>query len=345
MILQLKLKYRQKAILEAIIEKHLLTAQPVSSSAVARKCGLGLSSATIRNIMAELEEMGCLEQPHISAGRVPTDKGYRYYVDQMIRIRGLTRKERENIFEELRSARKGVDDILTMACRVLSRIWGQLAIALGPGLTDGVLRRIDLIPVTSGRVMVVISVASGVIRTVFVEVDKAVNPDRLHEASHALNDRLSGVSLSTAWKAMGDEPERLSEGDPVIRQVLVRLARRISTQRLEEELHLEGTHRVLWQPEFESRDLVSTLLSVVEAKEPLARELSLFRYQQGPRVMIGREHSMAELNNLSMVAAGFSVGHVRGAIGILGPMRMQYAKLIPAVHFVAQSIGEILSRS
>jgi len=333
---------RQKAVLETIIEQFVMTAQPVSSATVARKSGLRLSSATIRNVMVELEDGGLLEQPHVSSGRIPTDKGYRVYVDKMMKIRGLTKREKQVITDHLRDACRDVDEILAMSCSILSTIWGQLAIALGPGLTGGILKRIDFIPVGEDRVMVVISVASGVIRTVFIEVDKTVAPAALERARKAINDRLTGLPLATAWNALGDEPERLSVGDPVVRQVLVRLVRSIAAHSLDGDLHLDGTYRVLDQPEFESRDLVTSLLSVVETRERLARELSLFRYQPKPRVMIGRENSLSEFTHLSIVASGVSFGQVRGAIGIIGPIRMQYAKLIPAVQYVAQSIGEIL---
>ncbi len=342
-MLSAEIEYRQKAVIEAIIEHHVLTARPVSSASVARKCGLGLSAASMRNVMAELEEAGYLEQPHTSAGRVPTDKGYRLYVDNMMKIRGLTKREKEVITEELKAARKDVDETLRMACQVLSRIWSHLALALGPGITDGILKRLDLIPVSSERILVVISVASGVIRTVFVEVDKEVDQRRLEATTRAVNERLAGLSLSTAWKVIGDEPSRFSQEDPVIRQVLVRLVKGIISSDLKNDLYLDGAYRVLVQPEFESRDLLGTLLRVVEAKEPLARELSLFRYQEGPRVMIGRENSVSELSHLSMVGAGFRVGRVRGAIGLLGPMRMPYSRLIPAVQFVARSIDDLLS--
>ncbi len=335
--------HRRRMVLETIVEHHVLTAQPVSSAMVAKKTGLGLSCATIRGIMADLEEEGYLEHRHVSAGRMPTDRGYRLYVDKLMRVRGLTKREKEVISEELTSATRVADEILKIACRVLSRIWGQLALGLGPGIGEGVLERIDLIPVASERVFVVVSIASGVMRTVMIDIDRSIDRDKLEASTRQLNDRLVGLPLSTVLTILGDEPGRFSGGNNAVRQVLVKLVKGVSKGGLDGDLYMDGTYRVLVQPEFESRAMTGAFLSVVEAREPLVRGLSLLRSEAGPRVMIGRENSVSELDQCSLVAAGYRVGRVSGAIGVLGPLRMPYSKLIPAVRFIAKSMGEMLS--
>lgn len=336
-------EHRRRAVLETIVEHHVLTAQPVCSTTVARRSGLHVSSATIRSAMAELESEGLLSQPHVSAGRIPTDKGYRLYVDKLMKVKGLTRKEREIISEELERSSRDTVDILRIACNVLSRIWGLLAVGLGPGISEGVLRRVDFIPVVADRVLVIVSIISGIIKTVMVEIDRSVDPDVLDNCAREINERLAGLSLSTALQVMANEPSRFSRGDHAVKQIIIRLVEGISKPGRDEELHMDGTHRVLVQPEFDSRDLVGAFLSVVEAKQPLIRELSLSRFQPGPRVMIGRENTVAELMHCSLVTAGYRVGRVSGAIGVLGPIRMPYSKLIPAVEYVAAAMGELLS--
>jgi heat-inducible transcriptional repressor len=293
--------------------------------------------------MAELEKEGLLTQPHISSGRVPTDRGYRWYVDKLMKVKGLTRKEREVISEELSGSSRDAADILRIACNVLSRIWGLLAVGLGPGIAEGVLRRVDFIPVATDRVLVVVSIVSGLIRTVMIEIDRSVDPDVLDDCAREINERLAGLSLATALQVMGEEPVRFSRGDHAIKQVIIRLVEGISRPTVDGVLHMEGTHRILVQPEFESRDLVGAFLSVVEAKEPLIRELNLSRFQPEPRVMIGSENTVSELMQCSLVTAGYRVGKVSGAIGVVGPIRMPYSKLIPAVEYVAAAMGKLLS--
>jgi heat-inducible transcriptional repressor len=336
-------EHRRRAVLETIVEHHVLTAQPVCSTTVARRSGLRVSPATIRTTMAELESAGLLCQPYVSAGRIPTDKGYRIYVDKLMKVKGLTRKEREVISQELEGSSRDAVDILRIACNVLSRIWGLLAVGLGPGIAEGILRRVDFIPVVTDRVLVVVSIVSGILKTIMIEIDRSVDPDVLDDCAREINERLAGLSLATAIQVMAEEPSRFSRGDHGVKQVIIRLVEGISKPGLGEELHLEGTHRILVQPEFESRDLVGAFLSVVEAKEPLIRELSLSRFQPEPRVMIGRENTVSELMHCSLVTAGYRVGRVSGAVGVLGPIRMPYSKLIPAVEYVAAAMGSLLS--
>jgi heat-inducible transcriptional repressor len=294
--------------------------------------------------MAELEEQGFLQQPHTSGGRIPTDRGYRLYVDDLMRVRGLTTGEKRLILTEIRNACRDVEDVLRAACNVLSRIWGQLALALGPSATEGVLRRIDLIPVSSERVLVVLSVASGVIKTVLVEAVQSVDPGKLEAVARLLNERLSGVPLSEALSIISSEPHAFSSGDAAVRQVLVRLADRGSVSKLGGDLFLDGTTRLLSQPEFESRGMVGRFLQIVEAREPIVRELALLRHQTMPMVVIGRENAVNELQECSMVAAGYRVGKASGAVGILGPIRMPYSTLLPAVQFVACAVSDLFSQ-
>lgn len=334
---------RHEAVLAVVVEQHVMTAQPVSSAAVARRSHLRLSPATLRSIMAGLEDEGFLQQPHPSGGRIPTDHGYRRYVDRLMRVRGLTTGEKRLILSEMRKACRDVEDILRVACNVLSRIWNQLAMALGPSVVEGVLRRIDLIPVASDRVLVVLSITSGVIRTVLVDASQAVSLEGLESAARLLNERLSGLALEDALRVMAAEPHSFCGGDTGVRQVLVRLADRNSVAKLQGELYLDGASRLFAQPEFDSKGMVGTFLRIVEAREPIARELALLRHHTVPTVVIGSENAADELRQCSMVAAGFRVGKVSGAVGVLGPTRMPYSALLPAVQFVAGAVSDLLS--
>jgi heat-inducible transcriptional repressor len=336
--------HRHEAVLGVVVEHHVMTALPVSSAAVARRSNLRLSAATLRTVMSDLEDQGYLRQRHTSGGRVPTDRGYRLYVDRLMRARGLTTGEKRLILSEMRNACRDVEDILQVACSVLSRIWGQLALALGPSVTEGLLRRIDLLPVASDRVLVVLSVASGVIKTVLVEAVQSVEPGRLEAAARLLNQRLSGLPLSDALHIVGSEPEAFCGHDAGVRHVLVRLADRGSISKLNGELYVEGTSRLFAQPEFESPGMMRPFLQIVEAREPIARELTLSCHHTVPMVVIGRENAVNELQQCSMVAVGYRVGKATGAVGVLGPMRMPYSTLLPAVQFVASAVSDLLSQ-
>ncbi len=337
------LDHRHETVLAVVVEQHVMTAQPVSSAVVARRSSLRLSPATVRYLMADLESEGYLRQKHPSGGRIPTDLGYRLYVDKLMRVRGLTTGERKLIMSEMRASCRHIDEVLRGACRVLSRIWGQLALALGPSITDGVLRRIELVPVASDRVLVVLSVASGMIRTVLVDTTHNVTPAKLEAASRVLNERLCGLPLADALQVMRIEPEAFSQEDPAVRQVLVRLADRQSLSKLGGELYVDGTSRVLDQPEFGSTGMVGAFLRVVEARDVISRELALLRHHTDPVVVIGRENSVNELRECSMVAAGYRVGRASGAVAILGPIRMPYSTLMPAVQFVAKAVSELMA--
>lgn len=321
-----------------------MTARPVSSAVVARRSDLRLSPASLRTVMAGLETEGLLHQRHTSGGRIPTDRGYRLYVDKLMKMRGLTTGEKRLIMTSMKDSCREVDEILKVACNVLSRIWGQLAVALGPSVTEGVLRRIDLVPVSSDRVLVVVSVASGVIRTVLVDAIQSVDAARLEAACRRMNERLAGLALSDALHIIAAEPQQFCGDDTAVRRVLVRLVDRSSVSKMEGGFYVDGASRLFSQPEFESGAMMGPFLRVMEAKDPLIRELTLHRHLTAPMVIIGSENATDELKGCSLVTAGYRVGNSSGAVGILGPVRMPYSKLLPAVQFVARTIGDLLSQ-
>lgn len=334
---------RHGAVLATVVEQHVMTARPVSSGAVARRCHLRMSPATVRNVMAELDAEGLLEQPHRSGGRIPTDKGYRHYVDKLMRVRGLTSGEKRFIMSEIKNACRDVETVLRAACGLLSRMWGQMALGLGPSVSEGSLRRISLISVASDRVLVVITVASGIAKSFLVDTHLPVSEAKLEAAERLLNERLLGLALAEALAIIRSDPHAFCGGDATVRHVLMRVASQETLSRLEGELYVEGTSRVLEQPEFESTDKIGPFLKVVEAREPLLKELASVRHQPIPTVVIGTENRLHELHGCSLVAAGYRSGQVSGALGVVGPVRMPYGSLLPAVQFIANAVSDVLS--
>ena len=201
------LTVREREILRAVIQHFVLTATPVGSRQLARHEGLDLSPATIRNVMADLEEMGLLCHPHTSAGRIPSDLGYRLYVDGLMESRELTHEERAAIEREMESAPPELDDLMAVTARVLSSASKLLAIVMIPALDEAILERIELVRLSEQRLLVVISLESGPVKTIMVEVDHKLAADQLHLTTQALNSRLSGLTMAQVRAQIG---ERLS---------------------------------------------------------------------------------------------------------------------------------------
>ncbi|MCK4573781.1 MAG: heat-inducible transcription repressor HrcA, partial [candidate division Zixibacteria bacterium] len=189
------LSQREKEILNNLISYYISTADPVGSRAIANKFAMGISSATIRNTLQDLEELGLVQQPHTSAGRIPTDLGYRVYVDYLLKPEGLTDAEKSRIRESILKEGRGVNEILGQTCRVLSDITHQLGVTIAPRFDEGILRRIELIPVSDEKLMIVVVVQSGLARSVILEIEANISEVSLREVETVLNERLTGLTL------------------------------------------------------------------------------------------------------------------------------------------------------
>jgi heat-inducible transcriptional repressor len=343
MKLAIKLSEREEAILNAVIDHYVKTAEPVGSRAIAARYKLGLSPATIRNTMQDLEQLGVLEQPHTSAGRVPTDLGYRYYVDRLLRPVPLTRVESEEIRREVRHEPSALHEILAQTSKVLSRVTHQLGVTVSPAFERGVLNRIDLVQVASNRVLVIMAVRSGLARTLLLEVDADLKPTALEETRRLLNERLVGLTLGEVRKT-ASERLRDTRGEARLIKMFIESSDRLVMLQELEDLHLGGAFNIMHQPEFRDLHNLSGLMQVIEDRTHLLEWLTSNEVSDGIVITIGKEFEALDLTQCSMVTSTYKVGRVQGTIGILGPTRMPYSKLVSVVDYTSRVLTEVLSR-
>jgi heat-inducible transcriptional repressor len=343
-----ELSRRERMVLEAVIRSYVETAEPAGSRTLSRRFGLGVSPATIRNTMSDLEDKGFLLHPHTSAGRVPTNKAYRLYVDQLLAVPPLVSPDSERLAEELafRSGGSAIEAVLRRAAQTLGVLTQELGVALGPRLGSSVLRRLELVRVSSERLLMVLTLDGGVMRTVFVEVAGEIAETALAQVTTVLNERLDGLTLEQIRRSLGARLRDASagrEGDELL-NIFVQEAEQIfdSALPLDEEAVVLGQPSVLAeQPEFSAADRLRRLLALTERPDALAEAIRR-RTAPGVSITIGTEHSDPRLEEFTVVTAEYHVGSLAGIIGVIGPTRMPYEKVISLVSHTSRLLNDLL---
>ncbi|MDX2194649.1 MAG: heat-inducible transcriptional repressor HrcA [Gemmatimonadales bacterium] len=337
---------RELRVLEAVIQMYVETAEPAGSQSVARRYGLGVSSATVRAVMAELEEKGLLFHPHTSAGRIPTDRGYRLYVDGLMRLQPPSDHHRETIRSELGQSRTAIAEVLHRAAQVLGVLTEELGVAVAPALDDIVLERLAIVPVASERLLLVLELRSGMVRTIYVQIPHAtIAAPTLDEVARVLNERLAGRPLREIRETL---PERLRDAsdDGGARELLNIFVTEgdelFAVERGDEAgVVLSGAGRLAEQPEFTDAARMRELLAITERRDLLRQSLHA-RREQGLRITIGGEHGDPRLAGFTLVTSSYQVGELRGVIGVMGPTRMPYDKVIGLVDHTSRLVEGLL---
>jgi heat-inducible transcriptional repressor len=339
------LQPRDREILRDVIYTFIVSGEPVSSRSVAKQERHGLSSASIRNIMADLEEKGYLRQPHTSAGRVPTPAGYHFYIETLMRQRAVPVRERRYIDSQLKEAAGDADERMSSASSLLSELTHQVGVVLIPALGDTVLKAIDFVPVSGTRVLCVVVSASGFIDSKLVEVDELVSRDELQRAANYLTESFAGLAM----REIRDRLLRMMEDERAQVDRLLRLSIALARQTLPgggQELVLEGTKELLAMPELADLARVRRLFEAFQDKARLVRLLNQCLDGNGVRAWIGDDSELTSELDFSLVAAPYHAGdRVLGSLGILGPSRMEYDKVIPLVEYLAETLSEALLRT
>ena len=335
------LSEREKQVLMNLVTHYVHSADPVGSRVIANRYKMGISSATVRNTLADLEELGLVEQPHTSAGRIPTDLGYRVYVDYLLRPEQLTAAEKDLIKGTLLKEGRGVSEILGQTCRVLGEITSQLGVAIAPRFDEGILRQLRLIPVSDDRIMVVVIVESGLARSVIVEVEASVSDDELRKVEGVLNERLTGLTLGEIRSSVSERTADVA-GTARLIKLLVDSKDRIWTDQAPDDIKVAGVGNLINQPEFADVDKVSHLLRVFGDSGVISEFLRQAR-GEGLLITIGKENRFDEIMNCSLVTSSYKVGNISGTIGIVGPTRMPYSKLVSVVRYTARTITDALA--
>jgi heat-inducible transcriptional repressor len=302
-----------------------------------------VSPATIRNTMSDLEDKGYLFHPHTSAGRIPTDRAYRVYVNEIMRMAPPTSEAQQALRSELTGPRTAVEEILRRAAQVLGVLTQELGVAVGPALNDLVLERLELVPVSTDRLLLVFNLRSGVVRTIFVEVAARLTPTVVQDVARILNERLGGLTLQQIRSTIS---ERLRDaGDAGGRELLnIFIAEREGIFDLSNEPNavvLGSAQMLAEQPEFASNSRMRELLRLTEGRD-LLKEALAARRTHGLSVTIGAENPDSRLSEFTLVTSSYEVGQLRGVIGVMGPTRMPYDKIIGLVEHTSRLVEGLL---
>lgn len=341
---------REREVLELIIQNFILTANPVGSRFLAKHSDLGLSDATIRNVMADLEEEGYITHPHTSAGRIPTDKGYRLYVNDMMRVGQLTQNERNKIDQHIdqlvANRTTQSDDILRMSSKILGQISKQISIVLSPKLSTGVFEKLEMVSLSSSKIMVIISIRSGLVKTIMLEVRADISRQKLDELSQVLNERLSGLTLEEIRQTFAERVADYEDASGLLRIFLDSADKVFDEQPQTERVHISGKENILAYPEFEQPEKVRGIIELVENEKVivhLLEESMPMEMNDSVSIRIGKENLESKIKECSIVTAQYSVGDTIGTVGVIGPTRMNYAKVVRVIDYIAKRLSQTLS--
>jgi heat-inducible transcriptional repressor len=334
---------RKRKILRAIVLDYIATAEPIGSRTIARKFDLGVSSATIRNEMADLEDLGFIEQPYTSAGRIPSDAGYRYFVDCLMDPQALSEEDKETIERESTKQIHEIQEVISHTSKLLSELTNLTSIVLGPHKGKSTFGKMHFLPYQPGQVIMVIVKENGVVENHIIDVGENLTAEELQHVAGVFNQKMRGYSLGQVKRSLLHEIySELSRQRLLIDNALDMLRAILDDQNEEERIYLGGTLNMLNQPEFRDLAKVKTLFRVFEENESL-RKL-LHPHHEGLNVTIGGENMLKEFRDCSLISATYKVnGLTIGAVGVLGPTRMDYAKVIAIVDFMTRSLTGILT--
>ncbi len=335
---------RSKRVLAALVREYISSGEPVPSSLLVGAAGLGVSSATVRSILARLEDEGFVQQPHTSAGRIPTDRGYRFYVDLLLESKRSPRTA-SAVEAQLRRESSGtlVDSLFSQASHVVSQASRHVGFALRPAHEAAVFDRVEFIPLGGARVLVVIVARGGHVVQKVIDVGEPLGADDLRQAANYLNAEFSGLPLSRAREAV---LERMDE-ERLLYDALMARAMRLASSTFTDlpearTLYVDGAASLLGEDQGLTLGTLQALLLMIEEKQRLVRLLNEYIDGQGLTVVIGAEHLDPSLRSFSLVACTYEDGASLGTIGVIGPTRMRYSRAIAVVDGTAQAISRML---
>jgi heat-inducible transcriptional repressor len=336
------LSERSKKILEAIIEDYIGSAEPVGSRSISRRKGFSLSPATIRNVMADLEELGFLASPHTSSGRIPTDKAFRFYVDSLLPVRGIDPEQEELIQKRCRLYGSDVGDILKETSKLLSSLSHYMGVVVTPRFNTTIFRHIEFIKLGGRRILAILVSKSGIVQNKIIEADEDLDSEDLVRMSNYLNNLLKGLSISELrnriLREMQDEKVRYDE--------MLARALRLSEQTLcgsGTDVFIEGQLNILDQPEFADVEKMKEIFRAFEEKSQLISLLDSCMESEGVHIFIGAENYIDQMAKMSVITAPYMSGNrTIGVLGVIGPTRMGYDRVIPIVDYTARLLSRLL---
>jgi heat-inducible transcriptional repressor len=329
---------RQRDLLRAVIREYIATAEPVASAALVRRYGLGVSSATVRNELATLEELGLLTHPHTSSGRVPTDLGYRYFIESLMPRPALSPDEKVTVSHQFQQAMSNTADWMRLAASTLARLTAEASIVTPASTTRTALRHVEAVPINEHRALLVAVLDGGAVHQQLIELREPVSTEHLRQLSARLSATLAGRDAAGIRAAGAAE----AAADAPIMNALVRLIEEHDAGR-GRDVFYDGIQNILAQPEFTETDSVRDMLRLLEDRTRLAEIIPHTLGAGEVHVAIGSEHRLAPLRGFSLVFGRYGAGgDVIGYVGVVGPTRMDYARSIGAVRYVGSLMSDLV---
>jgi heat-inducible transcriptional repressor len=296
--------------------------------------------------MSDLEDSGFINHPHTSAGRIPTDKGYRYYVDTLMEIQKLKSSDKGIIDKSLDQNSLETDEILKIASKLLSTITKQIACVTYPTLDNGILEKIQLVILSSTRLLVVVSIKSGLVKTMTLEFETEIESEKLHKVESLLNERLNGLTFQEIRKTFKDRLSDVGDNEkPIIRLFIDSIDRIFKDQKKDDKILITGATNIIQHPEFEDPGKFQSVIELIEDKDIIIHIMDKKRLENNNSVLIsiGSENEEEKFNEYSLITKEYTFGETSGTVGIIGPKRMEYSKVVAIVSYLGDMLSEVLT--
>ena len=341
MVIIVQIDLRKKKILQAIVDEYINTAEPVGSRYIARKHELGLSSATIRNEMADLEEMGYLAQPHTSSGRIPSDKGYRLYVDDIMKTRELSMEEINAVTVELGIKIGEINQLLQRASTVMSKLTKYTTLSMTSSFDESIIKTVRIVQIEERKLIVILITNADAVKNAIAYLPCEVDRETILRLSDVFHERLRGKGVESLNESVVKEitDETGANADVVIEifEAVLDCFRQMANS----EIMFDGATNILSFPEFRDINKARGFLELLEEKKNIANVVNELSRKDNIKVLIGDENPIEEIKNCSIVSTAYGEGNiVFGTIGVIGPKRMEYSKVVSALKY----INKIVSR-
>ena len=328
---------RKKQVLQAIVEEYINTAEPVSSNALTKNHGLDCSSATIRNEMADLEKSGYLDKTHTSSGRIPSAKGYRYYVDELINDKDISVEEIKYISSKLETKVNEIEELTKIAANTISEVTHYTTVSIGPKATSQIIEEIKFVLLGTRMMMAVILTDTGLVKETIIKFDEDVNQKQVETMNYMFNNKLKGQPIETIDRPLEEYLyDEMTYSINVIKPVIEQIKKVLEE---DDKIYLEGANKAFDLPEFNSLEVAKNFINILDTKEVVADMLNS-GFAEDIKVYIGEENEKDELKDFSVVTFKHKVnGKDLGTIGIIGPKRMDYSKVISVMKYINHKLN------
>ena len=335
---------RERMVLELVMDSYINSADPIGSRTIAKSIQNRLSSATIRNIMADLEDQGFLYKPHVVAGRIPTYKAFRYYVNTMLVLRNPGKKELQVLESLFKPRYAHVEGVMGDASRILASISKFTSIVVEPKVNTMLFKEIEFVKLSSHTVLIVFVTSAGIVHTRIVDPGDNLSESLLGSMKRYMNERFGGVPFYALKDGILDDVEKDKENYRKLLSKIKESLENILAEEDQREIYIEGTSKMMDMPEFADLARLKELFHALERKEKLLRLLDSCLKEEGIHVIMGTESDIKEMRDLSIITSTYRIGEKSyGVLGVIGPIRMNYSRIIPIVNYTAKTLTDILS--